>query len=40
MRTQTLHQIECQSPLTSPKADLPLTRKGLTVILAKNYNIK
>lgn len=34
MRTQTLHPLECQNPLTSPKADHPLTRKGPTEIPA------
>ena len=34
MRIQTLHQLECQSPLISPKEDLQLTRRGLTVIQA------
>jgi hypothetical protein len=40
MRTQTLHQLECQNPLTSPKADLPLTRKGPTAIPATKVLIK
>ena len=34
MRIQTSHLLECQSPLTSPMVDLPLTRMGLTVLRA------
>lgn len=34
MKTQTLHLQLCQSPLTSPKADLLKIWKGLTVIPA------